>query len=133
MMLRLNSIFILFSGIIFLNSCASVKNIEIRDLLHHSNCNQQNVYEYSVDSLPIPLHEQKVSQLLADKLTFNSLNMANAIGILKTVSKYAELKQNPNPDDISYRLEILELKQAIDQKINSSSLEISAISSEMDC
>ncbi|WP_313515188.1 hypothetical protein [Sphingobacterium sp.] len=133
MILRLNSIFILFSGIVFLNSCASVKNIEIRDLLHHSNCNQQNVYEYSVDSLPIPLHEQKVSQLLANKLTFNSLNMANAIGILKTVSKYAELKQDPKPDDLKYRLELLELKQAIEQKINSSSLEISAISSEMDC
>src|SRR5690606_40482792 len=86
-----------------------------------------------VQTCALPIYEQSVSPLLQSKLTFNSLNMANAIGILKTVSKYAELKQNPAPDDLKYRLDLLELKQAIDQKINSSSLEISAISSEMDC
>lgn len=122
----------LFIGLM-ISSCRSVKNLEIRDLLHHSNCNQQNVYEYTEDSLPIPLHDQQISPLLDKKLTFNSLNMANAIGILELVSKYVELKQNPKGEDLNYRLTLLELKQAIDQKINTSSLEISAISSEMDC
>jgi len=119
---------------VFASSCRSVKNIEIQDLLHHSNCNQQNVYEYTQDSLPIPLHKKAISTLLSQKLSFNSLNMANAIGILDMVSRFAELRQHPKPiEDLQYRLEILELKQAIDQKINSSSLEISAVSSEMDC
>ncbi|GGE13750.1 hypothetical protein [Sphingobacterium cellulitidis] len=122
----------LFIGLM-ISSCRSVKNLEIRDLLHHSNCNQQNVYEYTEDSLPIPLHEQEISPLLDKKLSFNSLNMANAIGILELVSNYVELKQNPKGEDLNYRLTLLELKQAIDQKINTSSLEISAISSEMDC
>ncbi len=122
----------LFIGLM-ISSCRSVKNLEIRDLLHHSNCNQQNVYEYTEDSLPIPLHEQEISPLLDKKLSFNSLNMANAIGILDLVSNYVELKQNPKGEDLNYRLTLLELKQAIDQKINTSSLEISAISSEMDC
>ncbi|WP_156308444.1 hypothetical protein [Sphingobacterium endophyticum] len=124
------------AGIILLQlcSCRSVKNMEIRDLLHHSNCNQQNVYDYTLDSLPIPLHEQQVSPIISQKLSFNSLNMANAIGILKLVTRFAELRQNPKgEDDLKYRLELLELKQIIDQKINTSSLEISAISSEMDC
>lgn len=111
-----------------------MKNLEIRDLLHHSNCNQQNLYEYNIDSLAIPLHQKVVSPLVAEKLSFKSLNMANAIGILETVTRFVELRQNPKgTDDLAYRLEILELKQAIDHKINSSSLEISAISSEMDC
>mgnify|MGYP003575283279 CR=1 FL=1 len=92
---RLNFSFLLLIGTILLNSCASVKNLEIRDLLHHSNCNQQNVYEYDVDSLPIPLHEQSVSPLLQSKLTFNSLNMANAIGILKSL-KICGIKAKPS-------------------------------------
>lgn len=128
---------LLFTSLLFIfatTSCSSVKNIEIRDLLHHSNCNQQNVYEYTQDSLPIPLHERDISPIVAQKLSFNNLNMANAIGILGSVTRFVELRQNPKPmDDLAYRLELLELKQAIDQKINSSSLEISAISSEMDC
>lgn len=115
------------------SSCASVKNLEIKDLLKHSNCNQQNIYTYSVDSLPIPLHEQSISPLLKDKLSFTNLNMANAIGILQSITQFAELRANPKPDDLNYRLKILELKQEIDHRINMSSLEISAISSEMDC
>lgn len=117
-----------------LSSCRSMKNLEIKDLLQHSNCNQQNIYQYSLDSLPIPLHERVISPLLKDRLSFNNLNMANAIGILNTITRYAELRANPkSKEDLQYRVEILELKQEIDHKINMSSLEISAISSEMDC
>lgn len=120
--------------IIGLSSCGSVKNAEIRDLLHHSNCNQQNIYEYTQDSLPIPIHHRDISPELLQKISFKSLNLANAIGILNTVERFVDLRQHPQAaDDLKYRLALLELKQSIDQKINSSSLEISAISSEMDC
>lgn len=130
-LLLLCSIVLLALG---MTSCRSVKNLEIRDLLHHSNCNQQNVYSYNIDSLPIPLHDRQISPLVQNKLSYNNLNMANAIGILDLVTRFVELRQHPKPaDDLAYRLEILELKPAIDHKINMSSLEISAISSEMDC
>lgn len=114
------------------SSCATVKNAEIRNLLSHSNCNQRNVYNYTEADLPTPLHLQQLSEALQHKLSYNSLNMANAIGLIPTLEKYIQLKTQPK-QDAEYRLSILELKQDMDHKINMSSLEISAISSEMDC
>ena len=108
------------------------KNAEIRNLLSHSNCNQRNVYNYTEADLPTPLHLQQLSEALQHKLSYNSLNMANAIGLIPTLEKYIQLKAQPK-QDAEYRLSILELKQDMDHKINMSSLEISAISSEMDC
>ena len=128
-----NSRFIILF-ILFCHSCATTKNPEIQNLLLHSNCNQQNVYSYTEGELPTPLHEIEINPTLNSKLDYNSLNVANAIGILDELTKYVEIKEKAiSKDSTEKRLDLLELKLAIDHKINLTSLEISAISSEMDC
>lgn len=117
----------------FVSSCATIKNAEIRNLLQHSNCNQRNVYDYTESDIATPLHLQQISPALSKKLSHNSLNIANAIGLIPTLEHYTSLKLNQGNPNTEQRIELLELKQDIDHKINLSSLEISAISSEMDC
>lgn len=119
--------------ILLFYSCATVKNAEIKNLLQHSNCNQRNVYDYKEADLPIPLHLQKLSDNLKNKLSHNSLNIANAIGLIPTLERYCNIEVKKGLTDPTQRIELLELRQDIDHKINLSSLEISAISSEMDC
>jgi len=60
--------------------------------------------------------------------------MANAIGVLDWISQYIKLQhevsRRPNVEN---RLAVMEIKQRIDHRINLSSLEVSAVSSELDC
>ena len=115
-------------------SCASVKDPRLTPLLVRSNCNQQNTYAYSKRDIPLPLHEIVLDTVLTARFSAPSLNIANAVGILDMLVTYVNrqkaFKQNPS---LESRLDLLELKQRIDQRINLSSLEISAVASEMDC
>ncbi len=113
--------------------CATIKDASIRQQITSSNCNQQNVYSYTKEDLPKPLHTLRIEKGLADQLSYGDLNMANAIGILPDLARYVRLKKNLDSADIVKRLTILELKQRVDHKINMASLEVSAVASEMDC
>ncbi|WP_257658263.1 hypothetical protein [Parapedobacter lycopersici] len=114
-------------------SCRTVKDASIRESLYRSNCNQRNVYDYTKDELPVPLHEQEISGTLSGRFSHNTLNIANAIGILQLMERYAELKSRKDNHTVANRLEILEIKQEMDNRVNTMSIEISAVSSEMDC
>lgn len=123
----------LFLGIL-LSSCSGVKTAQFNSQLIDSNCNQQNAYSYSKDELPQPLYEIELDSALVKQFSFKSLNIANAIGVLEYLEKYvkihADISQNPS---IEQRIEIIELSNKINQRINLSSLEISAVVSEIDC
>jgi len=116
-----------------LGSCASIKDANIRQQVMGSNCNQQNVYDYTEKDLPRPLHTLTIDKDLTGQLSYENLNMANAIGILPDLTRYVHLKKNLDTADLAKRLTILEIKQRIDHKINMASLEVSAVASEMDC
>lgn len=122
-------IFIL-SGLV---SCRAVKDVHIRQQMVVSNCNQQNIYDYTADDMPKPLHKLPIDKTLSAYLSYENLNMANAIGILTDLTAYVRLKNDNNPADLEKRISLLELKQRIDHKINMASLEVSAVASEMDC
>lgn len=124
-------LFLLGTGVCF--SCKTIKDAGIRESLYNSNCNQRNSYQYTKDDLPVPLHEQRISGTLSERFTHNTLNIANAIGILPLMERYVELKSQKGDHTVANRLEILEIKQAMDNRVNTMSIEISAISSEMDC
>lgn len=115
-------------------SCAGAKDPRLTPLLFRSNCNQQNTYAYSKHDIPPPLHEIMLDTVLTARFSASSLNIANAVGILDLLVTYVNqkkaFKQKPS---IENRLDLIELKQKIDQRINLSSLEISAVASEMDC
>ena len=132
MMKQANWILIILSALLF--SCARVKDPRLTPLLFRSNCNQQNTYAYSKRDISPPLHEIALDTVLTARFSTPSLNIANAVGILDLLVAYVNrqkaFKQDPS---IGNRLDLIELKQRIDQRINLSSLEISAVASEMDC
>lgn len=119
---------------LFLVSCSTVRETQLGSQLTESNCNQQNIYSYSADELPVPLYELEIDSALQTHFNFNSLNVAHAIGILDDLEAYVSLHEHlqKNPS-IENRLELIELSQRINQAINLSSLEISAVASEIDC
>lgn len=115
-------------------SCSGIQNTRMKSQLYTSNCNQQNVYNYTADQMPQPIHTLTVDSVLATQLSFRSLNVANAIGVLDLMSDYVAVqkKYKKNPT-IENRLTQLEMVQKLNQRINNASLEVSAVSSEMDC
>jgi uncharacterized membrane protein YeaQ/YmgE (transglycosylase-associated protein family) len=117
-----------------LTSCAGLKNAQLKSQLDISNCNQQTTFNYSKDDLPKPIHSLDIDTILTNRFSFQSLNTANAIGLIDLLTEYVYLKKNfkVNPT-LERRIEIVELAQKINQRLNISSLEISAVASEMDC
>ena|SRR5690554_1095679 len=125
-------IFIVF-GFLF-TSCSGLRRAQLNSQFAHSNCNQQNVYSYSIDDLPKPIFENDLDTTLNAMFSFRSLIVANAIGILDDLVAYVNTQQEVSNDPtVERRLDFIELSQKINQRINISSLEISAISSEIDC
>jgi hypothetical protein len=117
-----------------LTSCAGLKNAQLKSQLDISNCNQQTTFNYSKDHLPKPIHTLNIDTVLTNRFSFQSLNAANAIGLLDLLTEYVNLKKNYKVSPtLEKRIEIVELSQKINQRINISSLEISAVASEMDC
>jgi len=116
-----------------LGACSAVKDAHIQQQMKASNCNQQNIYDYTEDDMPKPLHTLDIDKALSAYLSYENLNMANAIGILADLTLYVRLINDTNPADLEKRISLLESKQRIDHKINMTSLEVSAVASEMDC
>ena len=113
--------------------CATIKDANIRQQITASNCNQQNVYDYTAEDLPQPLHTISIDSVLTELLNPGNLHMANALGLLPDLTQYVYLKKGLEASDLAKRLTLLELKQRIDHRINIASLEVSAVASEMDC
>lgn len=120
-------------SLLFIVSCGNITNIPSQYLKQNS-CYQENRFPYSSSVYPKPLHELELDSVLINLFSVASLNIANGIGILDLLSDYirhqSEYKDNPTTES---RLKALELFQKIDYQINLSSLEISAIASELDC
>lgn len=117
-----------------LSSCAIYTPTNTTPQFEVSNCNRQVTKLYTEKDLPKPIHTLDIDTVLTARFSFQSLNAANAIGILHDLADYVKLKnqyiKSANPE---LRIELIELSQKINQRINISSLEISAIASEMDC
>lgn len=123
-----------FVSSMVLSSCSSYKTANFETYLRKSNCNQRNVYQYDSTDLPQAIHYLHLDSFLVKNFTFQSLNVANAIGILPLLEQYGiQKKINQAEKTIQNQVNLIELTQLISQKINSASLEISAVSSEMDC
>lgn len=119
---------------LLVTSCAGIKNISSIPGVEESSCNNQSNYHYTDKDLPQPIHELKIDTLLTNHFSFQSLNVANAIGLLDLLQEYQTLKNKYNSrPTLEGRLELLETAQYIYQKINLSSLEVSSVASELDC
>lgn len=114
-------------------ACGNIKNIPLNQLRQDS-CYLENKPPYSSTVIPTPLHELQIDSNLTKVFSQTSLNIANGIGILNLLAEYvAHEEAHRNNPTTESRLKSLELFQKIDYQINLSSLEISAIASELDC
>lgn len=117
-----------------MSACGGLKNSRLENYLAKSNCNQQNIYNYDATAMPVPFYKLQLDTSLINHFSFKSLNVAHAIGILNLLQDYvvkSELyKKEPN---IQHQVDLMQCSQILNQRINSASLEISAVASEMDC
>jgi len=131
---KCNLLWIAVMLIFTLTSCAGFKRVTLKYEIQSSNCNPDTLLNYGKQELPTPLHLLDIDTILTNRFSFQSLNAANAIGLLDLLKYFVEVKERfkANPD-LEARVETIELSQRISQKINLSALEISAVASEMDC
>lgn len=124
---------LLLSGFV-LQSCVGMKSADVIAQLGKTYCNQQNRYNYTASEVPKPIHETQIDSNLLNHFSFRSINAAYAIGIADQLSAYIRIHQEfQKTKRVEERIALLELSQKINQRINTSSLEISAITSEIDC
>ncbi len=115
-------------------SCTSPKSFQQALRIDKSYCNKQQIPAYVQADLPKPLHLLTLDTVLTNRFSHQSLNMANAIGILDILTTYTRLIIDNNAQATAEkRLNLMELSQQVHQKINLASLEVSAIASELDC
>ncbi len=123
----------LLSGML-LAACSTYRSTNFESYLLNSNCNQQSIYQYDSTQIPPPIHAIELDSFLLNSFTPKSLNVANAIGVLPLLEVFGNAKKNyKQTPTIENRVNLIEISQLIFQKINNASLEISAVSSEMDC
>ncbi len=114
--------------------CSGIKGAQQALRLDKSYCHKQQEAAYTFADLPKPLHTLKIDTVLAQRFSPQSLNIANAIGILDMLTAYTKLHADTgSKTDVYKKLSLLELLLRINQKINLASLEVSATASELDC
>lgn len=117
-----------------LSSCAGLKGNSYEQQQAESGCNHHDIYSYTAEELPTPLHELELNDALTSQFNHTQLNTANTIGILDKLEAYA-LALDAQKQDSSFeaKIEALELSQEINHQINFASISVSAIASELDC
>jgi hypothetical protein len=117
-------------------SCGTWRKVNLDEFIERSNCYQQEIYAYSSEDLPVPLYMLSLDTLLTNNFSFNSLNIAHAFGFLEDIAKFTELVEQTAPSEeqnLAKKIEILQLRQRINNAIHMASIEVSAVASEMDC
>ena len=123
-------------GLFFLlQSCTGVKKTMYSlEGYEKSNCYHQSDYKYTIDEMPKPLERIAMDSVLRNRFSSGSLNVGNAIGLLDLLAGYiAEQKMYMDHPTNDLRINMLKISQLINQKIITSSLEISSVVSELDC
>lgn len=115
-------------------SCINIKNSDLSVLQDKSACESSTSMLNLKLVKPRPLNKINIDSTLQNRLSFQSLNTANAIGLIEYLTSYIEVsKEYQKSKSLEKRIEQIELLQDIHQRINIASLEISAIAGEMDC
>lgn len=118
----------------FLTSCAETESIQQGVLRDKSYCIQRPILNYTKAGLPRPFYQLHPDTVLTNRFSCQSLNTANAIGLLDLLTKYVHLNMAYKVlPDTEKKVDRVGLLQKINQRINIASLEISAIASELDC
>jgi hypothetical protein len=119
---------------ILTSSCTITRKVPLQERLRQSPCNQKGEYNYSADAMPTPLHQLQLDTILTNNFSVNSLNIANAGGMVAVLEQFAQanrrFRQNPTVEN---NLLLLNISDKLKSRVNLVSLEISAVAAEMDC
>lgn len=116
------------------SACVTVKSQRLQAQVEKSNCNQENKYSYTPQDIPTPIYQLEVDTALTSRFSRNEINAANAIGMLDMLTQYIQaLKAVQQNNTVEKRLALLEWRQKINHSIDLASLEISAVTAELDC
>jgi hypothetical protein len=89
---------------------------------------------YSAEEIPKPVHEIRTDTALAAHLSFQSINIAHAIGVIDLLTEYIQMvNESRRQPSLENQMRKIMLMQNIIQRIHIASLEVSAVASEMDC
>lgn len=120
--------------VFLLSSCSSTKNVQLQQYINKVSCHQQNEFQYTVKTIPQPLYQLSIDSSLTRHFTPASLQVAHAFGMLNLLQQYVEThRQYKASPSMEERINLLELSQQINNRINQASLEISSFASELDC
>lgn len=118
----------------FFASCASVKDSHFQTQFAKSSCAPPISLNYTQEDFPKPLHEIEIDSSLKESFTFQSLNTANAHGLIYLLAEFMELKGDyKKAPTLEKKVNLIEIIQKVNERINIASLEISAVAGEIDC
>ncbi|MFC4874077.1 hypothetical protein [Negadavirga shengliensis] len=113
-------------AIFLLNGCKTQRVLEIK-IPYQEEC--LAVLNYSPYDMPIPLTELKLSQNLITYFDQRSLTIANAMGIMDDLDLLLGYNQKENDNSTVF----IQTLQKIQAKVTKTNLEISSITSAIDC
>ena len=118
----------------FLSSCVTIRNPSLTAHIDKSNCNQENSYTYTKNTIPKPVFELSVDTTLTSRFRHKDINVANAIGILDLLPDYiGKLNQVQQNNSLQNQIDLINIRQKINNRIDLASLEISSVAAELDC
>lgn len=120
--------------VIFFSSCAATKNSASSIQFDKNNCNQENSYTYKKSDIPKPFNELKIDTALTARFNLKDINVANAIGVLDLLMVYIyRIEEVKKTNTIQDQIDLINIRQEINNRIDLTSLEISSVSAELDC
>lgn len=115
-------------------ACATPKKNAMLHAIERSPCNQDNTYSYTKDDVPKPIRLDMVDTTLLSNYSYKDLTIAHAIGVLDILKAYEQkITETRREGTLQHRVELLELRQELNHRIDLASLEISSVTAELDC
>lgn len=125
---------IIFITFFVFYSCTATKNTSLITNLDKNNCNQENSYDYLKSDIPRPIYNLQIDTALITRFNPKDLNLANAIGILDLLSDYInKINEVKECNSLQSQIDLINIRQEINNRIDLTSLEISSVTSELDC
>lgn len=124
---------ILFCASSLLLSCSLSRQM-VQLPIDNTHCSQENRMAYTKADIPAPLHSLNLDTLLSNRFSAKDLNIANAIGLLPLLKEWAQLQNSLSlQPSLNQQVALLQLQQQMNTRLDLASLEISAVSAELDC
>ena len=115
-------------------ACTTIHEPTLYTRNRDNNCYKQYYYDYHEDEIPLPLHSLEISSIVTDNFSFESINIAHAMGTLNHLEAYLNsLEAFGGSPSLENRLRHLERFQQLSQQIEFAELEISSVVSEINC